>query len=205
MRFKSDKQRKAMFANLNKFAKPVTVPGYTGAVLVVDEEGKDAPFVVESYGDVRPVKDTVILAGADFKRGILEKLAKEKGGIDYQHIDLADDENKELVREMALGERYIGRPVYSKKNRFAKRNDDLWNMVMSTRDKKIKATPLDIERYAGLFEGNPGFQAQIARDLRVYPMYDAIGVWLDSADYVDDDTYAMIENAARLYLSEVKP
>jgi hypothetical protein len=75
-------------------------------------------------------------------------------------------------------------------------------MVMDTRDKRIKATSLDVERYARLFDGDQ-FQGQVVKDLRVYPMYDAIGMWLDSAEYVDDATYANIEKAARLYLSEV--
>jgi hypothetical protein len=204
MTFKSDAQRRAAFSNMNKFAaKPVDVQGYTGSVLVTDEEGKDSPFVVDSYGHLHPVKDTVILAGGDYKRGILEKLAKEKGDLDYQHIELGDEDNKILVGSIATADRMIGRPVYSRGNKFATRNDNLWHMVMDTRDKRIKATSLDIEKYAKLFDFIPEFQNQVVRDLRVYPMYDAIGMWLDSAEYVDDSTYAAIEGAARLYLSEV--
>lgn len=204
MTFKSDAQRRAAFSNMNKFAaKPVDVQGYTGSVLVTDEEGKDSPFVVDSYGHLHPVKDTVILAGGDYKRGILEKLAKEKGDLDYQHIELGDEDNKILVDSIATADRMIGRPVYSRGNKFATRNDNLWHMVMDTRDKRIKATSLDIERYAAMFDFIPEFQNQVIRDLRVYPMYDAIGMWLDSAEYVDDSTYAAIEGAARLYLSEV--
>lgn len=204
MTFKSDAQRRAAFSNMNKFAaKPVDVQGYTGSVLVTDEEGKDSPFVVDSYGHLHPVKDTVILAGGDYKRGILEKLAKEKGDLDYQHIELGDEDNKVLVDSIAAADRMIGRPVYSRGNKFATRNDNLWHMVMDTRDKRIKATSLDIERYAAMFDFIPEFQNQVIRDLRIYPMYDAIGMWLDSAEYVDDSTYAAIEGAARLYLSEV--
>jgi hypothetical protein len=204
MLFKTDAQRRAAFSNMNKFAaKPIDVQGYTGSVLVADTGGKDVPFVVDEYGHLHPVRDTAILAGEDYKRGILEKLAKEKGGLDYQHINLGEEENKELVGDIAMAERMLGRPVYSKKNKFATRNDNLWHMVMDTRDKRIKATSLDIEKYAKLFDFVPEFQNQVVRDLRVYPMYDAIGMWLDSAEYVDDSTYAAIEGAARLYLSEV--
>lgn len=206
MKFKTDDQRKACFASMgyNKFARATTVPGYTGSVLVADVAGVDEPFVVDPYGRVHAIKETAILPGEDYKRGLLEDIAKKQMGLDYQHMNLGEEDNKELVRTISGAERnLVGYPVYSRRNEFAKRNDDLWNMVMATRDKRIKATPLDIERYAALFDGNPGFQSQIIKDLRVYPMYDAIGVWLDSAEFVDDATYAMIENAARLYLSEV--
>lgn len=234
MRFKSDKQRKAMFANLNKFAKPISVSGYTGSVLVVDEEGKDSPFVVESGGkipeDIYPVKDTVILAGVGYK-GLKDKENIEKRIEDERYrgvpvystippeyelndpnlqsyqIEVAKRKSRDGGSGLGLSLEHglTAASYYSRGNKFATRNDELWNMVMATRDKRIQATPADVERYSLIFRGDPGMQIQAAKDLRLLPMHDAIATWLDSADYVTDPTYEKIESAARLYLSEVNP
>jgi len=126
MRFSSNSQRKAVFANINKFAAaPIDIEGYTGSSVIaypgdnVDWRGNPVelrPTVhVSGEPSYSPVikGDTVILAGEDYKRGILEKLAKEKAGIDYQHIQLAEPENRELVSTIAGAERFVGMPVYS--------------------------------------------------------------------------------------------
>ena len=45
------------------------------------------------------------------------------------------------------------------------------------------------------------FILQAEKDLKLYPLYDAIGMWLDSGKYVDDGTYKTIEEIARDFLN----
>ena len=125
MRFKTDEQRKAVMANMNKFAtrpyagvvtdvlaEPVKAEGYTGAEVLAGSL-RDPLVMTSTGGYESPRGETVILAGEDYKRGILEKLAKEHGGLDYQHMQLGSDENRDLVEKIAGAERFIGRPVFS--------------------------------------------------------------------------------------------
>jgi len=104
MRFANDSQRKAVMAKINKFT-AAPIGSYTHSDIYVDEGG------VKQLVPVRT--ETVIIPGADYKRGIREKWAKERGGVDYQHVQLGDDENRELVARMAGAERFVGMPVYS--------------------------------------------------------------------------------------------
>lgn len=48
------------------------------------------------------------------------------------------------------------------------------------------------------------FQIQVKRDLLgpKYKLYDALGMWLGSRNYVDERTYGTIEGIARSYLDE---
>ena len=64
-------------------------------------------------------------------------------------------------------------------------------------------TPQEVNHVMRKFHGSP-FQVQVARDLRVgrYKLYDAVGMWLQSDQYVDQRTYRAIEGIARSYLDE---
>lgn len=64
-------------------------------------------------------------------------------------------------------------------------------------------TSAEVDRIQRKFIGSP-FQEQVARDLRGarYKLYDAIGMWLGSRHYADEQTYQIIEGIAKSYLDE---
>ena len=45
------------------------------------------------------------------------------------------------------------------------------------------------------------FNLQAEKDLKLYPLYDAVGMWLDSGRYLDDRTYKTIEEIAKDFLN----
>jgi hypothetical protein len=68
MKFTSDRQRRAVFSQLNKFAsRPIVVSGYSGSKIYADPSGSDVPVVVMEGVPVAEVKDTAILAGEGYK------------------------------------------------------------------------------------------------------------------------------------------
>ena len=66
-----------------------------------------------------------------------------------------------------------------------------------------KLTSAEVDKIQRKFADSP-FQEQVARDLRGarYKLYDAIGMWLGSRQYVDEKTYRTIEGIAKSYLDE---
>ncbi len=86
-------------------------------------------------------------------------------------------------------------------NKFAARNDDLWNRVMATRSvRRVKATPEIRDEYVSML-GFP-FSVQLEHDLKIYPMHDAIAMLLDSADSMNDKQYAQVEALGDRFLSD---
>lgn len=66
-----------------------------------------------------------------------------------------------------------------------------------------KLTYAEVDQIQRKFDGSP-FQEQVVRDLRGarYKLYDAVGMWLGSQQYVDEKTYRTIEGIAKSYLDE---
>ena len=64
-------------------------------------------------------------------------------------------------------------------------------------------TSAEVNKIMRKFNGSP-FQEQVVRDLRGarYKLYDAVGMWLGSRQYVDEETYRAIEGIAKSYLDE---
>ena len=169
MKFSNDSQRKAVFANMNKFAaisetgeslRPVfvsmyhdpkeqclqnqlvgednDVKGYTSAefgiypTLVCSEDGEPIrsvggevshtvePWIIDADGSCAPTKDTIILAGEDYKR---YEGGKDPSKRKLRRIILVgdkllktDEHNKEAVSGLAKIDRERGRPVYSRES-----------------------------------------------------------------------------------------
>ena len=87
-------------------------------------------------------------------------------------------------------------------------SDELWNEVMSKGRKLEKGlthqlTSAEVDKIMRKFNGN-SFQEQVVRDLRGarYKLYDAVGMWLGSRQYVDEKTYRTIERIAKSYLDD---
>jgi hypothetical protein len=88
-------------------------------------------------------------------------------------------------------------------SKFSERDDELWEKVMATREKqRVKAGSSDILDIAEEFE--PPFRAQVIKDLKVYPMHDAIAMWIDSADSLDDKSYGKVKNVANKFIANVE-
>lgn len=69
MKFKNDRQRKAVMAKLNKFAiNPIMIEGYTGSKIYTDPYGGGASGIVMDDVPVDVVRNTAILAGEGYKR-----------------------------------------------------------------------------------------------------------------------------------------
>lgn len=66
-----------------------------------------------------------------------------------------------------------------------------------------RLTTPEVDKIVRLFDGSD-FQVQVQRDLRGarYKLYDAVGMWLGSRQYVDEKTYRTIEGIAKSYLDE---
>jgi len=219
MRFDSDRQRKAVFANLNRFSD--------------EPRGKKTAVVVGGFKDPYAVANSFVWHPHVRNVAILASNTK---GLSEIYVEGKDDKTTEIIArsvqmtpapvrgiildspfdetladpmfvmmggkkvEKDLSDVEVPSDVYSNS---PKKNNELWLKVMETRSKRIKATPEDIEKYSAMFDFFPEFQSQVRHDLRIYPMFDAVGMWLDSAGSVDKATYNVIKDAARLYLSEV--
>lgn len=64
-----------------------------------------------------------------------------------------------------------------------------------------KLTPQEVSGIIRRFDGSD-FQVQVQRDLlgAKYKLYDAVGMWLGSRQYVDERTYGTIDDIAESYL-----
>jgi len=111
MKFTSDRQRKAIFANMfssrgdNKFAiNPVMIEGYTGSKIYTDPYGGGASGIVMDDVPVDVVKNTAILAGEGYKRSPTREdviAARNRdllaGMPVYSHADILEPIQKEYI------------------------------------------------------------------------------------------------------------
>jgi len=244
MKFTSDRQRRAVFANMfSNGSEKFMLYAYRGgkhsgpelvgsaeevmnkAKAITDKKDADE-VVVTDQGDSAvfhwDVKKGILFPrkGVDFskksteekadlvKENIGEKLQKEfagrlpdsfVSGVDWYGIadpSLSLAENRKKVEkdfELFLD------------SKFSERDDELWEKVMATREKQcVKAGPLEIMDIAGRFNTNPMWREQVVRDLKIYPMHDAIAMWIDSADSLDDKEYGKVKGVANKFIADVE-
>jgi len=244
MKFTSDRQRRAVFANMfSNGSEKFMLYAYRGgkhsgpelvgsaeevmnkAKAITDKKDADE-VVVTDQGDSAvfhwDVKKGILFPrkGVDFskksteekadlvKENIGEKLQKEfagrlpdsfVSGVDWYGIadpSLSLAENRKKVEkdfELFLD------------SKFSERDDELWEKVMATREKqRVKAGPLEIMDIADRFNTNPMWREQVVRDLKIYPMHDAIAMWIDSADSLDDKEYGKVKGVANKFIADVE-
>lgn len=86
--------------------------------------------------------------------------------------------------------------------------NSLWAKVVHRghQDGRPKATPQQATTIEDHFKDAPqGWQAQVRRDLRIYPLYDALAMWIDGSTdlaakgYIPKQTYDTIHTLGWKY------